>query len=194
MTQINPKTLPKLLRYDQDTGKLYWRARVVDRFNDGAYTAERCCKAWNTRHAGEEAFTATNAGGYLTGRIFGRPHLAHAVAWALHTGAWPRAMIDHIDGDGSNNRIANLREATNAENMRNRGGNKNTTSQYCGVSWHRQTSKWLARIMLFGKRTHLGSFTDEIEAAKAYDVAALKLHGNFARLNFPEGTDNGERR
>lgn len=94
-------------------------------------------------------------------------------------------LTDHIDGNGLNNRRSNLRSATQSQNMCNtssRGG----SSQFKGVSWVKSKEKWRAEIAINHKRTHLGYFTDEIKAALAYDAAAVRLHGGFARLNFPE--------
>ena len=93
---------------------------------------------------------------------------------------WP--LTDHIDGDGLNNRRSNLRAATNRQNVRN-SRSRAGTSQFKGV--FRQSGKWRVGITVDGKKIHLGYFTDEVEAARAYDAAALQLHGEFARLNFP---------
>jgi hypothetical protein len=95
-------------------------------------------------------------------------------------------MIDHIDGDTRDNRRALLRPATNAQNQYNQGIPSHNTSGHKGVTWHRATQKWHAKIRHEGKRLHLGYFTDLEEAAKAYREAALKYHGEFA--NFGEAT------
>lgn len=93
-------------------------------------------------------------------------------------------MTDHIDGDGLNNRRSNLRPVNHAQNQMNRrpqGG----SSRYKGVHWFKPQKKWVARIVLNGRKVHLGYFTDEVEAAKAYDAAAVKHFGDYARPNFP---------
>jgi len=100
----------------------------------------------------------------------------------------PKGMVvDHINIDGMDNRSANLRAATRAQNSRNRKKfSTPCSSKYKGVSWHKSSLKWQTRI-IFEKRTiHLGTFKNEIDAAKAYDEAAKKYHGEFACLNFPE--------
>ena len=93
---------------------------------------------------------------------------------------------DHIDRDGLNNRRSNLRPDPNGHNQANRGRQKNNTSGYKGVSWKNGKGKWVAQIQVDGKRRHLGYFEDPIEAAKAYDRAALQHQGEFAVLNFPQ--------
>lgn len=93
-------------------------------------------------------------------------------------------QADHIDGNGLNNSRDNLRIATPLQNTHNSRRPINNTSGYKGVYWHKRTGKWMARININNKRKHLGLFTSPEEAAKAYDTAALELHGAFARTNF----------
>jgi hypothetical protein len=94
--------------------------------------------------------------------------------------------IDHINGNGLDNRKENLRFCTHRQNCQaRRKRNKNVTSKYKGVSWLKDSKKWRARIYhADGYREHLGYFESEIEAAKAYDKAALELFGDFATCNF----------
>jgi hypothetical protein len=98
----------------------------------------------------------------------------------------PGMKIDHIDGDGLNNRRANLRHCTNQENCRNQGLARNNRSGFKGVSWHSYYGKWLATIRDGGRWIYLGRFTDPVEAAHAYEAEARELFGAFARLNFPD--------
>lgn len=101
---------------------------------------------------------------------------------------WP--LVDHINRDGLDNRRANLRPATTAENSRNALRLPSNTSGFKGVTWHKQARKWQAQIGVDGRRRHLGLHACLEAAAEAYDDAAREFHGEFARLNFPI---NGER-
>ncbi len=96
-------------------------------------------------------------------------------------------LVDHRNRNGLDNRRTNLRLATHSQNRCNRFVNKvGCSSQYRGVSRNKQKNKWNAQIQFEGKWIWLGRFDNEIDAAKAYDEAARKYHGEFARLNFSE--------
>jgi hypothetical protein len=93
-------------------------------------------------------------------------------------------LVDHKDHDGFNNQKSNLRLANKIQNGYNRNKNKVANSKYKGVCWSKTNKKWMAQICVNTQRMHLGFFADEIEAAKVYDVAAMKHHGEFANINF----------
>ena len=97
-------------------------------------------------------------------------------------------LVDHINRNKLDNRKANLRPATTAQNTRNQAKRKGrtTSSKYKGVTWRRDVKCWQAAIWVDVKRIHLGIFDSEVRAAKAYDRAARRYHGEFAVLNFPE--------
>jgi hypothetical protein len=126
------------------------------------------------------------------------PHTTYARTSVPNTGHGPRQitrmlhvflmgvpLVDHINGDGLDNRRANLRAATSMANAQNRRLFRNNTSGYKGVSWHPQRERWWAQIMADGKKRSLKLHDTPEEAARAYDVAARELHGDFATLNFP---------
>lgn len=92
-------------------------------------------------------------------------------------------QVDHINGNGLDNRKSNLRYATQKENSYNSKSNKGGTSKYKGVRRQRDCKNWRARIQSDGKPIDLGYFSDEKEAAIAYNNAATELHGEYARLN-----------
>lgn len=93
-------------------------------------------------------------------------------------------LTDHVNGNGLDNRRGNLRVCTSSQNQKNQRKNKANTSGFKGVSWDKERKKWAAYINANGRLYHLGRFSIKRVAAEAYDKAAKKLHGEFARLNF----------
>lgn len=171
--------LHKLLRYDALTGKLFWKVRPAQMFAFVGYA-----KYWNKRYAGEEAFTSTTHG-YRQGRIFKCKHYAHRVIWAMEKGVWPTNSIDHINHNGVDNCISNLREATSTVNNRNHPRPLNNLSGYVGVHWNELDERWVAQIGVDGKSIHLGSFTDLEEAASVRKSANITYgyHDNHGNSN-----------
>ncbi len=94
-------------------------------------------------------------------------------------------LVDHINGNGLDNRRANLRPATHSQNTCNIGKYQLSRSRYKGVTWHKARRRWNARIRSNRRTISLGYFDNELDAAKAYDVAAREHHRQFARPNFP---------
>jgi hypothetical protein len=92
-------------------------------------------------------------------------------------------QVDHIDGNGLNNQRSNLRICSNTENQRNRRVGANNTSGFKGVDFHKHSGTWRARISIDGRRVFLGAFDNSIDAARAYNKAAITCFGEFARLN-----------
>lgn len=171
----SPKRLRQLLRFEAETGKLYWLPRPREMF-----VSQRSCSTWNARFAGKEALTA-RSGGYRVGNVDYKQCMAHRVVWALVHGYWPPEDLDHINGDRGDNRLCNLREATRAENNCNRPKPSANTSGFKGVGWNSQRGRWQAQISLNNKGRHIGFFDDPEEAHAAYCKAAATTHRDFAR-------------
>jgi len=171
-----PETLCKLLRYEPETGLLFWRKRPVEMFSDSGCGGQAGVAArWNGRFAGKEALTAKHSTGYRYGMIFGHAYFAHRVIWAMETGEWPPDQIDHINGVRNDNRLVNLRAVSRAVNSKNQRRPKSNTSGVIGVCWHRTHGKWVARIKRDGKNIHLGLFTSKSDAIAARAAADIDL-------------------
>ncbi|UOF79269.1 endonuclease [Caudoviricetes sp.] len=117
--------------------------------------------------------------------------MAHRLAWVYMFEHEPVGDIDHINMVKSDNRLLNLREATRSQNKANEGLRSTNTSGFRGVS--KSNSKWAASIWMNGKQRVIGRYANKEDAAKAYDAMALKIHGNYARVNFPENNINSAR-
>lgn len=100
-------------------------------------------------------------------------------------GAQSGELVDHIDGDELNNTRANIRIATPRQNMHNRKSTQGSSTPFKGVFWERKSGRFRVQIKANGECLYLGLFEDVIDAALAYDSAARRIHGEFARLNFP---------
>ena len=123
--------------------------------------------------------------GYIRSAVNGKYFYAHRLAWRLHFGYWPDGIIDHINGDKTDNRINNLRVVTQKENQRNRFATTGA-SKFKGVTLHKKLNKWQAQLGKEGKTFYLGIFESQEEAAAAYDAAARQHFGKFAQVNFAE--------
>ena len=165
ITMLTPERLKYLLDYNQNTGIFKWKKPTNKRIIRG-------------RIAG-----GIESKGYRQIKIDGIKYLAHRLAWFLVIGRWPFEQIDHINGIKDDNRWKNLREATCSQNKMNCGLSKRNKSGYKGVFWRKELGKWRASIKKDQKRIYLGHFDTKEGAAKAYNEAALKYFGEFARVN-----------
>jgi hypothetical protein len=112
----------------------------------------------------------------------------HRVIYEWHHGPIPAGHhVDHINGDGLTNLLANLRLATVAQNRMNSAKRAGCSSRYKGVDWHSSAGAWRAKIKLNGRTIWLGHWPTEEKAAAAYDAKARELFGDFARLNLAQG-------
>jgi hypothetical protein len=133
------------------------------------------------KNPGSAAGQKSEAGYVLVG-LWGRLYRAHRLAWLLMTGAWPVAEIDHINGDRSDNRWSNLREATSSQQKMNASIRSDNKSGCKGVSFRPDIGKWHSRIVLDGKTKLLGNFSLLSDAIVARKNAEKANHGDFVRL------------
>ena len=153
MKELTYARASELLRYDANSGRLYW------------------CVSRGTAKAGDEAGfdrkLPRQRTSYRIIKIDGAHYMAHRIAYLLHHGKWPAHGIDHVDGDGLNNRPGNMRDVPQSTNNRNARMRRDNASGVCGVHWHKATNKWAAGVSVDGKNQHLGLFTDLAEAESA---------------------------
>ena len=133
------------------------------------------CDNWQAKERGSRTYACRSqwCGGHYEERKMHR----------VIIGASGDHSVDHIDGDGLNNRRSNLRLASNLQNSWNQSTAKNNASGYRGVDFDKATSRWRARIQCNGKSHWLGFHSTAVDAKAAYDAAAMTLYGEFARLN-----------
>ena len=148
-----------LFDYDNESGRLIWKHR-----DDIFFASHSDAAAWNTNYAGNVA-GHRNADGYIHVCIFGSSFKSHRLVWIWHNGEIPFGIeIDHIHGVETGDYIENLRLATHSVNAKNARGRKDNTSGYCGVTLHKQTGKWTARLWIRNERVYLGLFSSPEEA------------------------------
>lgn len=154
---LTQERLKELLSYDPLTGVFLWKVNRRGRF----------------AKAGAIAGYPDQKDGYLCICVDQRQYRLHRLAWFYMTGEWPSEQIDHIDLDKTNNRFANLREATHRQNQHNRPKR--------GYTFDKRRNAFVAQIRIDGKHKYLGQFNTAAEATAAYNEAAQIYHGEFAR-------------
>ncbi|WP_341210731.1 HNH endonuclease signature motif containing protein [Sphingomonas paucimobilis] len=157
----DPKHVAECLSLDLQTGELRWLKRPADHFSSAKAAA-----IWNGHWAGKPAFTHTEKG-YRRGNLDGKPYKAHQIAYCLAHDVWPAGDIDHINGDRSDNRPANLRVVTHAVNMRNKRRYRNNSTGVAGVTRASRGHKYEAWIGADGRQRCLGRFETVAAAAEA---------------------------
>lgn len=149
--------------YDPESGKFTWLCPPCSRLKPGDPMGSIVTK------------------GYRRLQLGGTTYAAHRIAWLVVHGRWPTHQIDHINGIPDDNRIINLREATNAQNIMNTRRRSDNISGHRGVSWHRAMKKWVARIAVDKKIIWLGAFRRKDDAISAYLLAGTQHYGKFFR-------------
>lgn len=166
---MSVKTLPSqaelnfILQYDENTGSFIWRNKVAKS---------------NRISIGDNA-GCVNDDGYIIIKICSIRYAAHRLAWKYHYGIDPINFIDHINGNRKDNRISNLREASQFENARNRKKNSNNKSGFKGVYFIVSSSQWRAIATFNGKSVHIGCFNTAQEASNAYNQFSKLNHKDF---------------
>lgn len=145
--------------YDRETGDLRWKVAVNSRALEG------------------DPAGCIQGNGYLVVGYKGFRFSVHRLVWFLSHGAWPACQLDHINRDKTDNRLCNLREATESQNHANKLGRKPLK----GV--RRSRDKYGAQIVCRGQRHWLGTYSTPEEAHRAYAAAAQQFFGEFARAN-----------
>lgn len=156
--------LKEIVHYCSETGKFTW---IMDRGG-----------AWAGKSAGCDRNTKS---GYIYIRIEERLYRAHRVAWLYVHGEWPTLHIDHINGVRDDNRIENLRLATQTQNLYNKRACKNSKTGVKGVCWDSSTGRYQVKISINGRAKHIGRYDSVEEGAAAYAEASRKHHGEFSR-------------
>ena len=160
LTQAELKTI---LSYNQDTGVFI---RLISR---------------NSRYKAGMVAGSPNNAGYYHIQVNGKLYKSHRLAWLYMTGSMPKEFIDHINGDKSDNRFCNLREATRAENNRNVTKRKNNKSGHKGVYWDNKECKWIAYARVDYKPYRIGAFDEINLAIKAHEDFIKPIHKEFYR-------------
>lgn len=159
---ITSERLREILDYDPETGVLTWKIRLSHRAKVGC-----------------QAGSVSRADGYRHLKIEGGRYVAHRLVWLYMTGKWPTDQIDHINRQRADNRWINLREASASQNMAN-SHRRSTLPR--GVSFHKPTKRYQARIRWRGHQRHLGLFDTPEEASAKYVETARETFGEFARV------------
>ena len=163
--ELSQELLKEILLYNPYDGSFTWRTKKYSK------------KITKGSRAGSVVYS-----GYRQITLLGTRYQEHHLAWFYTYGVWP-TQVDHIDQDRTNNRIANLREVTVAENARNRGIPENNTSGAQGVHWDSQKKKWKAEIRMGGRKVYQRFFADFNEAVEAREAKLLDLgfHPNHGK-------------
>lgn len=156
---VTQARLKELLNYDPGTGVFTWRVSRGPKPADSVAGVIKGNK-------------------YIYIGVDGKTYLAHRLAWLYAHGIFPLGQVDHANRIKTDNRIENLRLATQAENMQNLSKPRNNTSGVIGVSWDKQHKKWRAQIMIHGRQIYLGLY-ETIDGALAARYAAKEKYHTF---------------
>lgn len=158
---ISHEELKRHLFYDQDTGLFTRKISNTSRVSVGDVAGSLCS-------------------GYLKIMVCGKRYFAHRLAWLYMTGIPATCLIDHINGNGTDNRFSNLRAASKSQNGMNRKTQSNNRSGCPGVCWHKNLRRWIVSYKKNKKQVYVGCFDDLEEAISASMIARSENFGEFA--------------
>jgi hypothetical protein len=156
-----------LFDYDPETGLLTWKFSSAQ-IKQGS-------------EVGTNSSTPKSCTKYRAVRLFGLNYKIHRIIWLMQTGEYPKGDIDHIDGNGLNNKWENLRDVTHSQNLMNAAVRSDSTTGYKGVSYDKARERWYAYINIDGKRKMLGRHRTLQEAVTARSNAEKELFGEYSR-------------
>ena len=159
---ISHEELKRILDYNPDTGVFVWKEKISDKVVVGSV-------------AGCESKNSCGNATYLIVGIYGRNYRGHRLAWFHHYGVWPKGVVDHINQDGLDNSIKNLRDLSIKENAKNCPLSKSNKSGVCGVCWDRTRELWIANIRIDNVTKFLGYFRNFDDAVECRLNAQRKL-------------------
>lgn len=177
MTELTAERFRECVAYCPETGVLTWKDRPLSHFE-----RTQAWSSYNARCRGRTAGCETG-NGYLRVTVDRKSYAAHRLCWLHYYGEWPSQHIDHINGVGTDNRIVNLRDVSNADNHRNTKRCVNNKSGVSGVRFEHRYGTWRASIWRDSKVVHLGAFATKEMAIVARKAAekALGYHPNHGR-------------
>jgi len=164
LNNLTQNELKSVLKYNPETGHFIWTA-IGGRSN---------------AHIGKIAGGPVKDKNifYICIKINGRRYLGHRLAYLYMTGDWPGNILDHDDGDGTNNKWKNINLSNHHHNAKNCRISKNNTSGVTGVGWDKRSEKWHSQIMVNGRNKGLGSYFDINDAIKARKEGETKYGFN----------------
>lgn len=162
---MDQATLKEHMNYDEKTGLFTWIKSTSNKIKPGMVAGSQ------------------RKDGYVEIRLNGELMLAHRMVWLYLNGAMPDLKTDHINGVRNDNRLCNLRLATDRENATNVKMHADNQSGFKGVFWCKRSRKWIAKICYKGKQLWLGSFNEPEDAHAAYVKASAEIHKEFGRTS-----------
>lgn len=178
---LTQEVLKELLHYNPDSGVFTWKFRDRKWFS-----CEQAYKAWNAKYPITRAGSIGVRMGkrYCVIRVLSKAEFAHRLAHLYVNGGYPSDEVDHINGDGTDNRRCNFREVNHRDNHLNQKLHSNNTSGCSGVHWCKRTRRWKSVIRVNYRKIYLGVFIDKFDAICVRKSAEIKynFHPNHGQV------------